>query len=54
MAGIPDKIGLRMVWVNLQIGEQKGLAAGFMTPAIGLNSHEYRVDLRQRFRVITL
>jgi len=52
MAGIPDT-GLRVVGVNLQIGEQKRFAARFMTAAVGLNRHEYRIDLRQCFRVIT-
>jgi hypothetical protein len=45
---------LRMVGVDFQIGEQKRFTAGLMTAAIRLDSYEYRVDLRQCFRVITL
>ena len=47
-------MGLGMVGVDFQRGEQESLAARFVTAAFGLDSHEYRVDLRQRFRVITL
>ena len=54
MAGIPDKKGLRMVRVDLQVGEQQSLAARLVTAAIGLDSYEYRIDLRQRFRIVTL
>ena len=43
-----------MVGVDFQIGKQKRLIAGLVTAAIGLDSYEYRVDLRQCFRVITL
>ena len=43
-----------MVRVDFQIGEQKRFTAGLVTPAIGLDSHEYRINLRQCFRVITL
>jgi len=43
-----------MVGVDFQISEQKRFAAGLMAAAVGLDSHEYRVDLRQCFRVITL
>ena len=43
-----------MVRVDLQIGEQKRFATRFMTAPVGLDSHEYRINLRQRFRVITL
>jgi len=53
MAGIPDKMGLGMVGVDLQIGEQKRFAAGFMTAAIGFDSHKYRVDLGQCFGIVT-
>lgn len=54
MAGIPDKRGLGMVGIDFQGGEQKSLAARFVTAAFGLDSYEYGVDLPQRFRVITL
>ena len=30
------------------------LAAGVMTPSVWLNSHKYRVDIRERFRVLGL
>ena len=43
-----------MVGADFQIGEQKGFAARFMTAADGLDSHKYRVDLRECLRVITL
>ena len=35
-----------MVGVDFQIREQERFTAGLMTPAIGLDSYEYRVDLR--------
>ena len=54
MAGIPDKTVLWVVRVDLQIGEEKWFAARFMTSPVGLDSYEYRIDLRQRFRVVTL
>ena len=47
-------MGLGMVGVDFQIGEQKRFTAWFMTAAVGLDSYEYRIDLRQCFRVITL
>src|SRR5580693_10586926 len=43
-----------MVGVDFQIGKQKRLTAGLATAAIRLDSYEYRVDLGQCFRVITL
>ena len=43
-----------MIGVDFQIGEQKRLTAGLVAAAIGLDSHEYRIDLGQCFRVITL
>ena len=54
VAGIPDKRSLRMVGVDFQIGKQKRFTAGLLTAAIGLDSYEYRVDLRQCFRVVAL
>ena len=54
MAGIPDKTGLRMVWVNLQIGKQKGFAAGLVAAAAGFDGHEYCVNLCQGLRVVKL
>ena len=43
-----------MVGVDLKRGEQKSLVARFLTATLGLDSHEYRIDLSQRFRVVTL
>jgi hypothetical protein len=48
MAGIPDRRGYGGFGINLQIGEQKRFATRLMTAPIGLDSYEYRVNLRQR------
>jgi hypothetical protein len=42
-----------MVRVDFQRGEQEGLVAWLMTATLGLDSHEYRIDLRQGLWIIT-
>jgi hypothetical protein len=54
MAGIPDSMALGMVGIDFQRGEQESLAGRFVTAALGLDRHEYRVDLRQCFWVVAL
>ena len=54
MSGIPDKMGSRVIGVNFQISEQKRFAAWLVAAAIRLDSHEYGIDLREHFRIITL
>lgn len=44
----------RVVGVDLQVSEQERFTAGLIAATTGLDSYKYRVDLRQRFRVITL
>jgi hypothetical protein len=36
----------RVVGIDFQVGEKKRLGARPMTAAVGLDSHEYRVNLR--------
>jgi hypothetical protein len=45
--------GLGMVGVDFQRGEQEGLTTGFVTASLWLDSHEYRIDLRQGLWIIT-
>src|ERR1700733_98299 len=45
---------LRVIGVDFEVGEKKGLATGLVAAAVGFDSHEYRVDLRQGFGIITL
>jgi hypothetical protein len=42
-----------MIGIDSQIGEQKRLATWLVTPSVWLDSHEYRVNLSEGFRVIT-
>jgi hypothetical protein len=51
---VADSIALGMVGIDFQRGEQKSLAGRFMAAALGLNRHEYRIDLRQCFWVVAL
>ena len=43
-----------MVGVHIEISEEKRLIARLMTAATGFDGDEYRINLGQRFRVITL
>lgn len=54
MAGMPDGMALGMVGIDFQRGEQESLAGRFVAAALGLNRHEYRIDLRQCFWVVAL
>ena len=55
MAGIPDStVLLGMVGIDFQRSEQKSLAGRFVTASFGLDRHEYGVDLRQCFWIVTL
>jgi len=44
---------LGMVGVDFKRGEQESLTTRFVTAALGFDSHEYRIDLRQGFWIIT-
>ena len=44
---------LGMVGVDFQGCEQESLATRFVTAALGLDRHEYGVNLRQGFWIIT-
>lgn len=43
-----------MIRVHFQVGEKQRLTAGFVTTAIGLDSYKDRIDLGQRFGIVTL
>jgi len=43
-----------MIGVHFEVGEKKRLTAGLVAAAVGFDSHEYGVDLRQGFGIVTL
>ena len=43
-----------MIGIDLEVGEKKSLVARLVAGAVGLDSYEYTVDLRQGFGVVTL
>ena len=51
---VADSMALGMVGIDFQRGEQKSLAGRFVAAALGLDRHEYRIDLRQCFWVVAL
>ena len=45
---------LRMVRIDLQRSEQKGLVTRFMAASLRLDSHEYGIDVGKSLRIVTL
>jgi hypothetical protein len=43
-----------MIWIDLEVREEKRLIAWLVAAAVGLDSYEYTINLCQGFGVITL
>ena len=51
---IVGRNSLRVIGVHFEVGEKKRLTAGLVAAAVGLDSHEYRVNLGQGFGIVAL